>query len=321
MKVTVKSPSNIAFIKYWGRKNALNLPFNDSMSMNLSGCITETSVEFRADLKTDEVSINGEIVEGNKRQKVVDFLDLVREKAGINTKAVVESKTNFPIAVGIASSAAAFSALAMAATNAAGLTLSKKELSILARRGSGSACRSIFDGFAYWKKGNSDRTSYAHQLAPEDYWNLVDIVAVVGQEEKKVSSFEGHGGATSSPYFRKRQRMLPFRISEMEKAILTRNFEKLGELTEEEAVDMHVIAMTSQSPIFYWNEGTMQVMNKLMAWRKEGLLGYFTMDAGPSVHVICQEKDAEEMKKRLDKLPLVEYTIVNRVAEGTKVIG
>lgn len=321
MKVTVKSPANIAFIKYWGRKSSeLNIPFNDSISMNLSDCYTITSVEFKKDLKTDLVEINGEKVSEKKLQKVTDFLEIVREMAGIKTYARVESKNNFPTAAGIASSAAAFSALALAGSRAAGLKLSQKQLSILARRGSGSACRSVVDGFAYWKKGTSHRTSYAYQLAPASQWDLADIVAVVSDTSKKASSYEGHGAATSSPYYRQRQRNLPERIEEMEKALIGKNFRKFGELLEEEAVDLHVMAMTSRPPIFYWNEGTIQVMNKLREWREQGLSGYFTMDAGANVHVICREADVKDLDKKLKALSLVKFTIVNRPAEGTKVI-
>ena len=235
-------------------------------------------------------------------------------------KAKVESANNFPTASGIASSAAAFSALAMAASTAAGLTLSKRELSRLARLGSGSACRSIFDGFVYWKGGKDDRTSYAYQLAPVTHWDLWDIVAVVAKESKKASSTQGHSVATSSPYFRQRQRGLPLRIKQMKEAMLKKDFPKFGRLLEEEAVDLHVMAMTSRPPIFYWNSGTMEVMKKIREWREEGKEAYFTMDAGANVHVICRAKDEAEINQRLGRIAGIESTIVNKPGRGTWLI-
>jgi len=316
-----RSPANIAFIKFWGKKNSeLNIPFNDSMSMNLSDCYTTASVEFSSDLADDLIVINKEKVEGNKRGKVVKFLDLVRQMAKSNARARVVSENNFPMAAGIASSASAFSALALAASAAAGLNLNTKQLSILARKGSGSASRSMLDGFGYWKAGTSDETSYAVQLAPKNYWNLRDIVTVVSNKEKKFSSGEGHAAALTSPYFQTRIKNLPRRLKEMKDCFRQKNITMFGELLEQEAVDLHLMAMSSVPPIFYWNEGTILIMRKLREWRNEGLLGYFTIDAGANVHVICTEEDADELEKRLKQLPGVEFTIMNRAGDGAKLL-
>ncbi len=318
MKVRAVSPANIAFIKFWGKADPkLNIPFNDSFSMNLSGCLTTTGVEFDGGLKEDEVVINGESAAGERKQRVVEFLDLVRKKAGITTRAMVESENNFPEAAGIASSASAFSALAMAGSRAAGLQLPTGELTRLARRGSGSACRSVVDGFGYWRKGNSDETSFAVQMADEKYWDLVDIVTVVAEERKKASSTEGHAAAESSPYFKTRLANLPHRITEMKKAFKEKEFGRFGELVEEEAVDLHMMAMTSRPPIWYWNAGTVQVINNLREWRSDGLLGFATMDAGASVHVICEKKDVEKLNRKLQELPSVKFTIINVAGKGT----
>ena len=320
-KATAVSPANIAFIKYWGKKDSkLNIPFNDSLSMNLSECSTTSTVVFDESLKDDFVDINGKNIEGDKKQRVVDILDVVRKIARTRVKARVKSENNFPTAAGIASSASAFSALALAASWAAGLRLSNREISIVARLGSGSACRSVVDGFGYWKRGKDNRTSYAVPLALVDYWQLRDIVAVVSKESKKASSTEGHEAATTSPYFKTRLTMLPKRIKLMKGAFLARDFSTFGQLLEEEAVDLHVMAMTSKPPIFYWNEGTVQVMKSLRKWREEGLEAYYTMDAGANVHIMCLAKDEKEINKRLKKLSGVEFTIVNRPARGTRLV-
>jgi len=320
-KATAISPANIAFIKYWGKKDSkLNIPFNDSLSMNLSECATTSMVMFDENLKDDSVEVNGKIMDGGKKQRVVDILNVVRKMAVVKMRARVKSENNFPTAAGIASSASAFSALALAASYAAGLKLSNKEISIIARLGSGSACRSVVDGFGYWKRGKDNRTSYAVSLAPIEYWQLRDIVAVVSKESKKASSTEGHEATTTSPYFKTRLAILPKRIRLIKKAFLVRDFSTFGQLLEEEAVDLHVMAMTSKPPIFYWNKGTVEVMRSLRAWREEGLEAYYTIDAGANVHVICLTKDEMEVNKRLKKLPSVEFTIVNRPARGTRLV-
>lgn len=198
-KATAVSPANIAFVKYWGSRDfGLNLPYNDSISMNLSNCLTGTTVEFSSDYQKDQVFIDNKKVAGKKEERVIQILDLIRKKATLTLNAKIYSKNNFPQGAGIASSSSAFSALALAGTAAAGLSLSKKELSILARRGSGSACRSIISGFAQWKTGKENEDSYAVQIAPENFWALRDLVLVVSDKEKKTGSLEGHRLALTS---------------------------------------------------------------------------------------------------------------------------
>jgi len=322
-KATAKSPANIAFIKYWGKKNTeLNLPFNNSISMNLSNCFTLTTVEFAKRFKNDRVFIDNKEVLAGKKDRVIDIINVVRKKSELKWKARVISKNNFPADAGIASSASAFSALALAASKAAGLNLSIKELSILARLGSGSACRSVIDGFAEWKSGRDTQTSFAVQLAPSHHWHLVDIVSVVTKEAKKNSSTEGHSIALTSPYYKMRLVELQSRIKKLREALLKKEFEKFGQLVEEEAIDLHLIAMSSRPAVFYWNEGTIEIINALQKWREEeGVLAYFTMDAGPNVHVICQEKDKREVNRRLKKLKNVLSTIVNKPTDGVKLVN
>src|SRR5690349_11559542 len=142
--VTAQAAPNIAFIKYWGnRNNTLRIPMNGSISMNLDGLFTRTTVSFQPSLSFDELIINGHEIAGAGRDRVSYILDLVRDMAHIHESAEVLTENNFPSGAGIASSAAAFAALALAGSKAAGLNLSERELSRLARRGSGSAARSI----------------------------------------------------------------------------------------------------------------------------------------------------------------------------------
>ena len=154
MKATAKAHTNIALIKYWGKRNeSLILPTNNSLSITLDGFYTTTSVEFKEELTNDRFLLMMQAVEGEQFQRVTNFLDLVRDLSGKKLFAEVHSVNAVPTAAGFASSASGFAALAAASSKAIGLELSETELSRLTRQGSGSACRSIFGGFAEWQKG------------------------------------------------------------------------------------------------------------------------------------------------------------------------
>ncbi|MBU6428920.1 MAG: diphosphomevalonate decarboxylase, partial [Cyanobacteria bacterium REEB65] len=159
MKVKCRACANIALVKYWGKRDAaLNLPATGSLSLTLAGLTTTTSVEFIGDTGDaaapgDEITLDAWPAAAEERDRIVRFLDHVRQVAGIRAPARVESVNDFPRAAGLASSASGFAALALAATRAAGLDLSRSELSALARQGSGSACRSVFGGFVEWQPG------------------------------------------------------------------------------------------------------------------------------------------------------------------------
>jgi len=321
-KKTAVSFANIAFIKFWGKKDRkLNIPYNNSISMNLSNCKTTTTVEFNPRFREDSVFLDGERLEGEKKLRVLKVIDLVREKAAMSWRVKVFSKNNFPKDAGIASSASGFSALALSASSASGLSLSQKELSILARRGSGSACRSIPGGFVEWIRGRDDSSSFAVQIAKANFWDLRDIVAVIETGKKEKSSTEGHLLAESSPFFKIRQKLLPNRLEEIKEAFLKKNFKKFGEILEEEAVEFNVIAMTSKPPIFYWKKETFEIIEKVRKLREKGILSYFTTDAGPNVHVFCLAKDAFKINKILKRVPGVLFTIINKPAQGAYLIS
>ena len=185
MKATAVAPSNIAFIKYWGKKDeALRIPSNGSISMNLSHVLTVTTVEFSSDYEDDVVIIDDIEQLGVARDRVVAHLNTVRKFADVPDFTKVVSKNNFPSSTGLSSSASGFAALTLAASTAAGLSLSEKELSILARQGSGSACRSIPSGFVEWVCGDTNEMSYAQSLYAPEYWDIADVVVIFNKEKK-----------------------------------------------------------------------------------------------------------------------------------------
>ena len=320
-KTTAKAPANIAFIKYWGKKDPiLRLPLTNSISMNLNNVFTVTTVEFLPDLNTDQIEITGGTLAEKENQRIIVHLDRVRKLANIRLKAKLKTKNNFPKGSGIASSASGFAALTLAATKAAGLNLSEKKLSILARLGSGSACRSIPDGFVEWIKGHSHETSYAHSIHSPDYWNLIDVIIVVSKKEKKVSSTKGHQQAKSSPFLETRVKGIRTKIKRIKQAIKSRNFTLLGETIEAEALNMHAVMMTSSPSILYWAPKTVEIMLAIQQWRQEGLETYFTIDAGATTHIICQKKDLNQLKEKISGFRGINKIIVNRPGKGAKLV-
>ena len=333
-RATAVAPANIAFVKYWGVRDAERiLPYNASISMNLDACLTTTTVTFDPALSQDEVllTLYGEEARravGQPFERVVTHLDRLRALAGIAWRARVESSNNFPSDAGIASSAAAFAALTLAGAAALDLGLDERQLSILTRRsGSGSACRSIPSGYVEWRIPDGaydplswDSESYAASLAPPAHWALADVVAVVDVGAKKIGSAENHRLAASSAYFPARLADLPARLDIVRAAIADRDLAALGEAVEADAVSMHAVCMTSRPPSFYWNAGTMMVIHAVRGWRAEGLQSYFTIDAGPNVHVVCDAADSVEVERRLRELPGVLFTIGNGVGVGARII-
>jgi diphosphomevalonate decarboxylase len=320
-KATVISNSNIAFIKYWGSADPrLNLPLNDSLSMNLDALHTTTTVEFDDALTDDDIVINETPADENARARVVGHLDRIRARVKIQTKARIASRSNFPSGTGIASSASAFAALTLAATHAAGLELNERDLTILARQGSGSASRSIPAGFVEWLNGLTSDSSFARSIAPPDFWDLRDCVVIVSREEKRVSSREGHSLARTSPFMSERVAHLGARFHHARRLLLERDLAALGPVLEAEALELHVIAMTSRPPIFYWSPATVRVIQAVQQARAEGLAVFFTLDAGPNVHLICEGKDVEAVSALARNLAEAPEVIVSAPGDAARVI-
>jgi len=321
LKATAVACANIAFVKYWGKRDAeLNLPANSSLSMNLDRLTTITTVEFSPDYDDDLVILDGREERGETRQRIVAHLDRVRAMARLRARARVISKNSFPSGAGLASSASGFAALSLAASRAAGLELSQRELSILARFGSGSACRSIPGGFSEWTAASSSEESFAEQIAPPEHWDLRDVIALVSRAKKPVGSTEGHSLAPSSPFFQARLASLADRLTKAKAALLEKDLATLGPLIEEDAISMHAVMMTSRPPIYYWLPSSIQLIHEVQNWRAEGLEVYFTLDAGPNVHLICQAADQAEVERRLRDIEEVLEVIVSGPGPAARVI-
>ncbi len=304
---------NIAFIKYWGNCDPDNrLPANGSISMNLDGLHTQASVTFNPTLQGDQLILNGHPASILALKRVSAFLERVRQMAGIRTYAIVVSDNNFPMGVGIASSASAFAALSLAASRAAGLELDERQLSQLARNGSGSACRSVPSGFVEWKVSACEADSAAESIAPPEHWDLVDCIAVVSRAHKSTSSTEGHALAYTSPLQAARVADAPRRLEICRMAILERDFEALATVIELDGNLMHAVMMTSRPPILYWQPASVAIMQAVTGWRKDGLPVAYTIDAGPNVHLICRGECEDQVTSRLRNIPEVVQVLTAR---------
>jgi len=318
---TAQANPNIAFIKYWGnRDNTLRLAMNGSISMNLDGLYTRTSISFQPSLPFDQLIINGHEITGTGLNRVAYILDIVRGMANIHEHAEIVSENNFPAGAGIASSASAFAALALAGSQAAGLNLTEPELSRLARRGSGSASRSIPGGFVEWQVGTTDEDSFAFSIAPAEHWKLVDCIAIVSASHKKTGSTEGHAIAPTSPLQAARVADTPRRLDLCRNAILTKDFEAFASIVELDSDIMHSVMMTSTPALHYWKPASLAVMNAVRQWRSEGLSACYTVDAGANVHVICLEAESQTVNKRLREIDGVEDVLVARAGGPAHII-
>ncbi|MFL7871491.1 MAG: diphosphomevalonate decarboxylase, partial [Anaerolineales bacterium] len=293
-------------------------PANGSISMNLGGLETRTTVTFEPSLKSDMLILNGQSVSGTSSSRASEFLDRVRGMAGLKEFARIESENNFPMGAGIASSASAFAALALASSTAAGLNLDEAALSRLARTGSGSACRSIPGGFVEWLADGCDPDSGAVSIASPEHWDLCDCVAVISREHKPTGSTEGHALAHTSPLQKARVDGAPQRLTQCRNAILARDFEAFAEVTELDNNLMHAVMMTSRPQLIYWQPATIAIMKAVQSWRAAGLAACYTIDAGPNVHVICERADQEQVEARLRQITGVQDVLVAKPGGPTR---
>ena len=297
---TASANTNIALIKYWGKVDEVQaIPATSSLSLTLGGTRTTTTVSFDGgDGTADSVTINGSSSSGAELARVSRFLDLVRSRSGITAAATVTSRASVPLAAGLASSAAGFAALAAAASRAAGMDLDDRELSRLARRGSGSATRSIFGGLVRWNAGHDDASSYAEPVACE--MDLAMVVVVLSKSDKPISSTRGMRATMStSPLFPAWVEASGKDLQVALEAVRAGDLERLGEVVEGNALGMHATMMAARPGIIYWLPQTVAALHEIRAMRQEGLPVWATIDAGPNVKVLTEGARAEEVAAAL----------------------
>ena len=285
---------NIALVKYWGKRDRdLNLPSTGSVSLTLDRFQTKTRVDLG--VESDFLLLNGKLAGGHEAERVFRHLDRVVPG---RRPAQVVSENNFPSAAGLASSSSAFAALTVAAAAESGQELTPQDLSVLARQGSGSACRSLWGGFVEWRRGVLEDGSDSHgqALAPQDHWDLRMVVAVVAAGRKKVGSTEGMVRTmATSPMYPAWTTSWERDVSQARQGILDQDLEALGVAMERSALKMHATMMTSEPPIRYWTGASVALMDAVEGLRAKGVGAWWTMDAGPNVKILCETQHADRV--------------------------
>ncbi|HAQ1766600.1 TPA: diphosphomevalonate decarboxylase [Enterococcus faecium] len=322
-KGKARAYTNIALIKYWGKKNEeLILPMNNSLSLTLDAFYTETEVIFSDSYMVDEFYLDGTLQDEKATKKVSQFLDLFRKEAGLSLKASVISQNFVPTAAGLASSASGLAALAGACNTALKLGLDDLSLSRFARRGSGSACRSIFGGFVEWEKDHDDLSSYAKPVPSDSFEDdLAMVFVLINDQKKEVSSRNGmRRTVETSSFYQGWLDSVEGDLYQLKQAIKTKDFQLLGETMERNGLKMHGTTLAAQPPFTYWSPDSLKAMDAVRQLRKKGIPCYFTMDAGPNVKVLVENSHLSEVQETFTKLFSKEQVITAHAGPGIAII-
>lgn len=318
---TAKAHTNIALVKYWGKKDTdLIIPQTDSLSMTLNEFYTTTTVVFDPTLTADQITINGQTMTGAGAKRITDFLNIVRQMSNRQNFARVTSHNHVPTAAGLASSASAFAALAGAASRAAGLHLDRRALSRLARRGSGSATRSIYGGLVEWHRGHDDQSSFAEPIMEKIDFGLEMLAIMINTSRKKISSRQGMAASvTSSPYYPVWKNVVARDMTAMKIAIQHHDISKIGHIAEENALRMHALTLSADPGYTYFNSETLTAIQAVRQLRQAGIDCYFTIDAGPNVKVIYDQQNRDQVVKGLTKVFQPDQLVVSPAGPGIQI--
>jgi diphosphomevalonate decarboxylase len=323
---TVRARANIALAKYWGKSDAaLNLPAVPSLSVTLEPMITETTITLVPGLAHDEFLLGSAPAAPEETARVARVLGEVRAEAGSALRARVRSTNSFPTASGLASSASGFAALAGAARAVYGLPDDLRRASILARRASASAARSVLGGFVELPAGRpGDDDVAAIPLHPPEHWpTLRLVVAVVSEGRKDVGSRDGMGlSQRTSPYFAAWVEGAPRIAAEVRRGLAEQNLDVLGPALEHSFAAMHALALSTSPPTLYWQPASVAALRTVQRLRDtEGVPVFATMDAGPHVKAVCEAADEERVAAALAASPGVLRTLVARPGPGLERVG
>jgi len=313
MQATARAQPNIALIKYWGKRDVCrNLPAVGSISITLADLFTTMSVEFDASLSGDTLSVNDR-ENSSMIQRVSACLDTI---AGEQRNAArVLSSGNFPIAAGLASSASAFAALVIAADAATGTDLDQASLASLAGRASGSAARSLYDGFAELHNIGDDISVRSLRSAEE--WPLKVVVAITATGSKPVGSTEAMEiSRRTSPFYSRWIEQQEQDLKDARTAIVARDFAKLASVAEHNCLKMHSVMWGSRPPIVYWNSATLACMQTIRELQSQGVAVFFTIDAGPQVKAVCEPASESRVRAALAATDGVQDVLVSGLGKG-----
>ncbi len=325
LRASAEATPNIAIIKYWGKRDEkLILPKEASISVTLNQLKTRTTVVFSKNFKEDEIWINNKkLTTPEELEKALPQLNFIREVAKTDIKAKIVSYNIVPTAAGLASSGSGLCALAVAATKALNIDVDIKQLSIICRRGSGTACRSVYGGFVEWLKGEKQdgSDSFAVQIADERHWSEFRIViGIVEAKEKKVKSRAGmKQTAATSILYPSRLNYLPKTLEETKRAILERKLEQLCEIAMRDSNNMHSVMLDTWPPIMYLNDISKKVIYAIYEFNQNGIKAGYSFDAGPNPTIFTTDKYAKQVDNILKDCGIKE-TLISKVGTGPKII-
>lgn len=320
--ITARAHTNIALIKYWGKRDQrLFLPTNSSLSLTLNEFYTDTRTTFLEDEESDLFFLNGVKQSDAELKKVQRFLNLFREQAGIEQPIQIESHNHVPTAAGLASSASAYAALGLSLNHLLGLNMPLGQLSTFVRQGSGSATRSLFGGFVEWDMGTDSESSQAIPIDNAD-WDIAMITVPVNTKQKTLSSREGmQRTVETSAFYPAWIESAKSDLIAIKEAIKNKDFIRMGEITEANGMKMHGTMLGAIPPFSYWEPLTVSVLNRVREIRESyGLPCYFTMDAGPNVKVLCRYSDSQKIKELLDDCFPTTPSIISTVGPGAHLL-
>ena len=328
-EIKVQAPSNIAFVKYWG-KTGRQYPLNPSISMTLSSCVTK--MRLRYNTNAPAFSLDQFLFDGTPNPKfenrITAYQQSIQDACPVlkNLNLSIETENTFPHSAGIASSASAFAALGYALAyieNAQ--TDIKSRASFLARLGSGSAARSLDGPFMIWgdyapEKSSNDYAQKISNIHPA-FEKMRDCILILDRNEKTTSSSAGHSLMQDHPFAQGRIDQANNNTAQILNALKTGDWESFGNIVETEALTLHALMMTSNPSYILLKPASLSVIEKIRIYRaKTGAQIYFTIDAGPNIHVIYPDKAAQQIEDFIQSelVPLCQngHFIKDRAGEG-----
>lgn len=320
MEALAQAQPNIALVKYWGKRaHGNNVPATPSLSITLDSLWTRTRVRFDRTLDKDCIAINDRS-DSAQEERVARCLDNVRRATGVDLYAQVETRNNFPTGAGLASSASGFAALVTAACLAADAGVDAAGRSRLARMSSASAARSIYGGFV--ELDNTGPDPAAIQVLDRKEWPLGVLVVLTSTTSKSVGSTRGMLlSAETSDFYPAWVATAPAEFNSAREAVLTRDFQRLSEISEASCLKMHGVMLATRPALVYWNGATVEIIHRVRALRSAGTPAFFTIDAGPQVKVVTEAAAQDEVGRAMADIPGVIDVIPCGLGDGARVIA
>lgn len=321
MTRTARAYTNIALIKYWGKKDQqLKLPFTNSLSLTLDRFYTDTKATI-IDSDHDVIYLNEQLLDDTKNQRIVNYLNTVRQMYSFTEHFQIDSVNHVPTSAGFASSASGFAALAGAINETKQLQLDSRQLSILARNGSGSACRSIYGGFVEWQAGTDNQSSFAAPIDENPNIDLSLLSVVVDKHSKKISSTLGmKNSVKTSPFYSNWVTLVASEINEIKQAIAKKDLQKIGEISEHNAMSMHALTLSANPSFTYFAPETIEIIQLIQEIRQKGIFAYATIDAGPNVKIICTKESLRKVQQYIEQQLSNVSTVIANIGPGIQLV-